>query len=360
MANDIKQETKTKQNHWLKLPIDFCQSKSMKKLLRSESNQHIAIFYLQISLLTVGTDGNYLFEGVEDTIEDEISLELDFSADTIKSYLEVLENLSLIKRKKDLISIPFVTDHVGKKDISSERVARYRQRSKESCNADVTLHETECNADETESNAPRVREEKRREELDLKKELDRNHVFFSGLDDKTIDALLDWFKYQQEHFNLKIDGGYLKSLKPIIEANIEAGNDIEYSVNFIMSSRNADGSRTKTLRYFVNPNAEAKNKNLSPEERKKQKDAQLKKEDRHNILSNYCKGVTYEEAYLTLNKKRKGEIEHYPLRPAEVITKSECDKYMIKYPTRGDWEMLNTEREGFLLTNGNFLEGDCK
>lgn len=211
---------------------------------------------------------------------------------------------------------------------------------------------------EKDSNSDNNKENKSK--IESKKELDRNHVFFSGFDDKTINALLDWFQYQQEHFNLKIDNGYLKSLKPIIEANIEAGNDIEYSVNFIMSSRNADGSRTKTLRYFPNPNAEAKNKNLSPEERKKQKDAQLKKEDRDRILSNYCKGVTYEEAYLTLNKKRKGEIEHYPLRVAEVITKSECDKYMIKYPTRGDWELLNTEREEFLLTIGNFLEEDCK
>jgi hypothetical protein len=171
--------------------------------------------------------------------------------------------------------------------------------------------------------------------------------------------LQEWFSYQQQHFNLKIDGGYLKNFKPMILANIEAGNDIHYSVLATMSSRNKDGSRTKGLLYQPDPVKVAKEKNLSPEERKKQKEVQLKKTDRHNILSNYCNGLTYREAY-TLLYRSKETFEHYPLRVTEVITKSECDRYKIKYPTRGEWLELNCEKEKFLLTNGNFLESDCK
>ena len=185
--------------------------------------------------------------------------------------------------------------------------------------------------------------------------IDRDHVFFSGLDDKTIDALIQWINYQQKYG--KTPQQIMNPVfRKMLDTQVEAGNDIAFSINYTMSID------AKNLIYKPDPVAEAKNKNLSPEERKKQKEVQLKKEDRHNILSNYCKGVTYEVAYMKFVElnRRKDAIQHRVLTPQEVITKSECDKYMIKYPTRGDWEMLNTEREGFLLTSGNFLDGDCK
>jgi hypothetical protein len=99
---------------------------------------------------------------------------------------------------------------------------------------------------------------------------------------------------------------------------------------------------------------------LTPEERKKQKEEQLKKEERHNILSNYCIGVTYDEAMAQLNKNKRDRMRHFPFRPQEVITKVECDRYKIKYPTKRQWEIFNTEKEKYLLKAGGFTEGDCK
>lgn len=344
--------TKNKRYYWLKLQEYFF---NQDEFLQLEDNydailgQCCAYFY--IKLCSCATENGVISKVVGSKIipynEKSLSKLTNTPIKVIKFSLKVLSELGLISYDNHgAIILPHINEMVGSETESTRRSRKSRMLQ---CNNNATLVQHQGN-----HILDKEEDKEKKQEINTDKNLDRNHIFFSGFDDKTIDALLEWFKYQQEHFNLKIDGGYLKSLKPIIEANIEAGNDIEYSVNFIMSSRNADGSRTKTLRYFVNPNAEAKNKNLSPEDRKKLKEAQLKKEDRHNILSNYCKGVTYEEAYLKLNKKRKGEIEHYPLRPAEVITKSECDKYMIKYPTRGDWEMLNTEKEGFLLTSGGF------
>ena len=99
---------------------------------------------------------------------------------------------------------------------------------------------------------------------------------------------------------------------------------------------------------------------LTPEERKKQKEEQLKKEERNNILSNYCRGVTYDEAMTQLNKDKKDRMRHFPFKPQEVITKLECDKYGIVYPTKRQWDIFNTAKERFLLKAGGFTEGDCK
>ena len=194
----------------------------------------------------------------------------------------------------------------------------------------------------------------------LEFKLDRTHSFFSGFDDKTINAVLEWIKYQQEYFNLRIDNGYLKNFKMILQTNIDAGMDIVYSINFIMGSRNADGSRTKTLRYLVNPAIEAKNKNMSVEDRKKQKEDQLKKEERKNILANYCCNASYKDAMNELNRDKRDRLRHFPYKPSEVITKAECDQYKINYPTKQQWDIFNNEKEKFLLKVGGFTEVDCK
>lgn len=178
--NNQEESKKQKNNHWLKLPTDFFAAKSIKKILKSEKNQSAIIFYLQLSLLTVGTDGYYLYDKFEDSLEEELALELDYSVEKIKKYLDVLEKLQLILRTNDTIFIQFVQNHTGKKDISNERVARYRQRQKSTSNDDVTDCNENGNDDVTDCNAPRVREElDNREELKLhleKKEYIRKNV----------------------------------------------------------------------------------------------------------------------------------------------------------------------------------------
>jgi predicted phage replisome organizer len=337
--------TKNKRYYWLKLQEYFF---NQDEFLQLEDNydailgQCCAYFY--IKLCSCATENGVISKVVGSKIipynEKSLSKLTNTPIKVIKFSLEVLLELGLIKYDNHgAMILPHINEMVGSETESTRRSRKSRMLQ---CNDDATLvqHQRNHILDKEE-------DKEKKQDINTDKNLDRNHVFFSGLDDKTIDALIQWIDYQQKYGKTPQQIMNPVSRK-MLDTQVEAGNDIAFSINYTMSVD------AKNLIYKPDPVVEAKNKNLSPEERKKLKEVQLKKEDRHNILSNYCKGVTYEEAYLTLNKKRKGEIEHYPLRVAEVITKSECDKYMIKYPTRGEWELLNTEREGFLLTNGGF------
>lgn len=135
-----------KKNNWLKFKTDFFASAAMKKMRKIAGGDTYVIIYQKLMLLTVNSEGHYKLEGIEATIEEEISLILDEEIDNVKIAINIFKSLNLIEHNNNVIFLPQVPLLIGKNDDSTLRVAAYRDRQKLKCNALQSLHVTESNA----------------------------------------------------------------------------------------------------------------------------------------------------------------------------------------------------------------------
>ena len=65
-----------KRYFWLKLKEDFFRQKEIKKLRKIAGGDTFTIIYLKLQLLSLRDNGKIFFEGVEDTLFEELALEL--------------------------------------------------------------------------------------------------------------------------------------------------------------------------------------------------------------------------------------------------------------------------------------------
>ncbi len=63
--------------YWLKLDRNFFQQKEIKKLRRIASGDTYVILYMKMLLLTLDSEGKLYFDGVENDLAGEITLQLD-------------------------------------------------------------------------------------------------------------------------------------------------------------------------------------------------------------------------------------------------------------------------------------------
>ena len=97
----------TKRFYWLKLKKDFLKEKAMMKLKRKypEKGKIYTYIYLELLLETLDVEGKYYFEGVEDTIEEEIALEFIEDPEDVAFTLNYLEQMNLLVRNENYIHL---------------------------------------------------------------------------------------------------------------------------------------------------------------------------------------------------------------------------------------------------------------
>ena len=88
---------KTKRYWWLKLREDFFDQTAIKKLRRMAGGDTYTIIYLKLQLISLRNDGVIIFEGVEESFEEEISLRLDEKVEDVQMTLLYLRRHSLIE-----------------------------------------------------------------------------------------------------------------------------------------------------------------------------------------------------------------------------------------------------------------------
>lgn len=138
-----------KKYYWLKLPKDFFENKEIKKLRQLAGGDTYTIIYLKMLLKSMDSEGKLFYEGIDDTIAEEIALDINESADDVQvtiGYL-VKKNLMVVTESEaELIKLP---EMVGSESAVAERVRRHRELQKAlHCNTYVTL----CNRDVTKCN----------------------------------------------------------------------------------------------------------------------------------------------------------------------------------------------------------------
>lgn len=158
-----------KRYYWLKLPKDFFEDKAIKRLRQIAGGDTYTIIYLKMLLKSMEDDGKLFYEGIEDTICDEIALDINESADDVQVTMNYLEKKGLLVVTDSEVELTRLTEMVGSESAVTERVRKHREAQKLlQCNASV-LH---CNTIETKCNTEKeIEKEKSREdtEIDTKK-----------------------------------------------------------------------------------------------------------------------------------------------------------------------------------------------
>ena len=140
-----------KRYYWLKLPHTYFNQLEQKKMKKHENGCNMQVIYLRMMLLSINTEGYIYYQGVYDTLEEELAEEFNEPIELIKTTLEYLKENHMIQIGDDnSCFIPEAEEHTGREDLSTERVRKYRARKKEEtecnkCNVTETFQETECN-----------------------------------------------------------------------------------------------------------------------------------------------------------------------------------------------------------------------
>ena len=134
----------SKKYFWLKLKNDFFNQREIKKLRKIAGGDTFTIIYLKMQLLSIQTEGILKFEGTEESLSEQLALELDEDEDNIKLTLAFLSQNNLIEQISDSeFLMPRTASNLGSEVDSAERVRRLRAKKALQCNADVTNCNTE-------------------------------------------------------------------------------------------------------------------------------------------------------------------------------------------------------------------------
>lgn len=127
------ENNKKKRYYWLKLKEDFFNRKEIKKLRKLAGGDTFVIIYLKMLLISINNDGIIRFDGVENSLEDELALQLDEGADNVKMtvlYLKAQGLLEQVDVNGSEYSLPEAIQNVGSESESTERVRRMREKKK--------------------------------------------------------------------------------------------------------------------------------------------------------------------------------------------------------------------------------------
>lgn len=151
-----------KKYYWLRLKDDWFNSKVVKKLRKIAGGDTYTIIYLKMQLLSLKNEGKLFYEGVEDSFEEELALDLDEEIDNVTVTVSFLKKCGLLEiTDTDEYILTEVPAAIGSESESAERVRKHRAQKalNKQMNDEKAL---QCNAPVTDCNT----------EIDIEKEID--------------------------------------------------------------------------------------------------------------------------------------------------------------------------------------------
>lgn len=160
-----------KKYFWLKLKDDWFNSKVIKKLRRIAGGDTYTIIYLKMLLLSLKNEGKIYYEGVEDSFEEELALDLNEDIDNVTVTIAYLQKNGLLEildtNEYFLSEVP--------EAIGSETDSARRMRISRGNKGKVALEDKMSHCDnivlECDSNVTKCDTDI---EIDIEKELEKN------------------------------------------------------------------------------------------------------------------------------------------------------------------------------------------
>lgn len=146
----------TKRYFWLRLKKTYFNQLEQKKMSRQADGKDMQIVYLRMMLLSLDNDGYIFFQGVYDSLEEELAEEFNESVEIIRKTVTYLVNNNMVTiDAEDNCFLPEAQSLTGSECYSAERVRKLRKKRKAlQCNNDVTPcnEEKEIEKDKENSN----------------------------------------------------------------------------------------------------------------------------------------------------------------------------------------------------------------
>ena len=127
--------------YWLKLKNTYFNQISQKKMKRQEHGTEMQVIYLRMMLLSINSEGCIYYQGVYDTLAEELAEEFDEPVELIEKTLNYLiDNHMITVDDADSYYLPEVVDCIGSETAAAERMRRNRARQ----NAEADQEEAEA------------------------------------------------------------------------------------------------------------------------------------------------------------------------------------------------------------------------
>lgn len=120
----------SKKYYWLKLPDNFFEDKSIKKLRRIAGGDTYTVIYLKMLLKSLKDGGKIYYDGIEESVAEEIALDLDEDPDNVMVTLNFLKRYGLLEEAGDDVTLTQLPSMVGSESAAAERMRRSRERKK--------------------------------------------------------------------------------------------------------------------------------------------------------------------------------------------------------------------------------------
>lgn len=130
-----------KRYYWLKLEETYFDMKVQKALRKLPSGAEMLICYLKMQLKYLNKGGLIEFQGICESISQEIALDIDEEEDLVKMTLTMLIKWKVIEETKECnLYITEMQERIGSKTDSAIRMEKHRKQQKllQECN-NVTL-----------------------------------------------------------------------------------------------------------------------------------------------------------------------------------------------------------------------------
>ncbi len=180
-----------KRYYWLKLKEDFFADPRIKKLRRIAGGDTYTVILLKLMLLTVKADGVLVYEGIEQTLSQELALKMDEDDKNVEATLIYMRSMHLIQEiDPETYDIPQVREMTGSETDSAERKRQQRAKSKDNS---VTLsHQshtlvTGCHKNVT-TDTETETEKETELEIDTETEIENDPLFSKWLDEYSVNA----------------------------------------------------------------------------------------------------------------------------------------------------------------------------
>ena len=134
---------KDKRYYWLKLEENYFDLKVQKALRKLPSGADMLICYLKMQLKYLNKAGLIEYQGIYDSLVEEIALDIDEDIDIVKMTIAMLIKWNVIEEEDSNLYLSEMQTRIGSKTDSAVRVAKHREKLKMlQCNNNVT----KCNS----------------------------------------------------------------------------------------------------------------------------------------------------------------------------------------------------------------------
>lgn len=159
----------SKRYHWLKLQNTYFNQLEQKKMRKQKNGKDMQIIYLRMMLLSLDKGGYIYYQGVYDTLEEELAEEFAEEVSIVKETIQYLSDNNMISLDEESnCFLPQALECTGSECYSAERMRRHREKKASQCNTSVTGGDgnvTECD-EEKELELEKDIEIEKRENID--------------------------------------------------------------------------------------------------------------------------------------------------------------------------------------------------